>query len=279
MADQVPFRPSYDTCDEVTAQCPVEFTMYGTYLSKGAAYFFGIAFAFLLILQIYLGIRARAYSFSAWLAAGTILEVIGYWARTRLADNPWSLNSFIITYLALLMGPTLVAAAISVTFKHIVIWYGPEWSVMRPVWYPWVFVGTDLISITVQIIGGGATAMAVTGDGSNETLLKLGEYMVIGGVAFQVANMILCALLMIIYWRRRRGSVNKGETLVSHHSPERYAPDYRQSAPKLVHRLMSQGRISMSRATATDAEAKRVRIFCYALAVAYTGILIRCIYR
>ena len=150
---------------------------------------------------------------------------------------------------------------------------------MRPALYPWVFVGTDLISITIQIIGGGATAFAVTGDGSNDTLLKLGEGMVIGGVSFQVANMILCAGLMIIYWRRRRGASNKGAVLVSHHSPERVVADYRQAAPKMVHRLMSQGRISMSRATATDAEAKRVRIFCYALAVAYAGILIRCIYR
>lgn len=271
------FRPSYDTCDEVTDRCPVEYTMYGTELSKGAAYFFGIAFAGLLILQVYLGIRARAWSFAVWLGLGTILEVIGYWARTRLADNPWSLNSFIAAYLALLLAPTLVAAAISVTFKHLVIWYGSEWSVIRPALYPWVFVGTDLVSITIQIIGGGATAMAVSGDEDNETVRKLGEYMVIGGVSFQVANMFGCALLMILYWRRRKGAVAKGA--IMRDAPDRYVEDYRQHGARLVHRLMSQGRISMSRATATDAEAKRVHIFCYALAVAYGAIIIRCIYR
>lgn len=263
------FIPTYDSCDEVSDLCPVEFTIYGTYLSKGAAYFFGIAFAICLVVQLYFGIKAKTWSFLVWLGIGTGFEVIGYWARTRLADNPWSLNSFIANYLALLLAPTLVAAAISVTFKSIVIWYGPQWSVLRPSLYPWVFVGTDFLSIFIQVIGGGATAANAAGEGS-ESLAKLGEALVIGGVAFQVANMLLCGGLMLIYAWRRRSAGQKGVGLLEGENQSGYA---QQGYGR------SMAGVAMSRSMATEQEAKRVRLFVYALVVAYVAIIIRCAYR
>lgn len=268
MPNNETFVPTYDSCDEVSDLCPIELTIYGTYLSKGAAYFFAIAFAVCFLLQVYFGIRARTWSFLIWLGLGTGFEVIGYWARTRLADNPWSLNSFIIQYLTLLLAPTLVAAAISVTFKSIVLWYGPQWSPLRPSLYPWVFVGTDFLSIFIQIIGGAASAANATGNGS-ETTAKLGEALVIGGVAFQVANMLVCGGLMLLYTTRRRSDSKKGVGLLE---SERHPEGGSVS-------VGSRSSIPMSRSTATDQQAKRVRWFIYALAVAYVAIIIRCAYR
>ncbi|KAK1597129.1 RTA1 like protein [Colletotrichum navitas] len=254
------FVPSYDTCDEVTYQCPVELTVYGTYLSKPAATFFGIAFGACFIFQLYFGMRSRTWSFIIWLGIGTIFEVLGYWGRAKLADNPWELNAFAQQYLTLLLAPTLVAAALSVTFKHIVIWYGARWSVLRPSLYPWVFVGTDFLSIVIQVGGGAITAAKAFGS-SDEAMAAIGEKLIIGGVAFQVANMVCCGLLMVVYMARRRSALASGWQ------------------PRDEARLIERDAQPMSREAASDAEAKRVRTFVYALAVAYIAIIVRCAYR
>lgn len=268
MAGNDTFIPTYDTCDEVSDLCPVEATIYGAELSKGAAVFFGIAFLTCFIVQIYFGIRARTWSFLIWLGLGTIFECLGYLARFSLARNPWSLNSFIVQYLTLLLAPTLVAAAISVTFKSIVIWYGKQWSVLRPALYPWVFVGTDFLSIFIQIVGGGATAAATTGN-AGEGVRKLGEALVIGGVAFQVANMMLCGGLMLTYTKRRMSAIKSGVHVLQGEGQREFGSVD----------MGKRGRKAMSRVSASEKEAKHTRLFVYALAVAYVAIIIRCSYR
>ncbi|KAK6207720.1 RTA1 like protein [Colletotrichum tabaci] len=260
MSTNETFIPTYETCKEVTDECPVEFTVYGTDLSKPAATFFGIAFGVLLVVQLYFGIRSRTWSFIIWLGIGTIFEVLGYWARTKLAENPWDLDAFTQQYLTLLLAPTLIAAAISVTFKHLVIWYGAQWSVLRPSLYPWVFVGTDFLSIFIQVAGGAITAANASGS-SSESMAKAGEKLVVGGVAFQVANMVCCGLLMLVYIVRRRSGLARGDRLHEDAS------------------LINSDGQSLSRASATEEEAGRVRKFVYALVVAYIAILVRCSYR
>ncbi|KDN70285.1 putative RTA1 like protein [Colletotrichum sublineola] len=266
MSSNDTFVPSYETCDEVTYRCPVELTVYGAYLSKPAATFFGIAFLACAVFQLYFGIRSRTWGFIIWLGLGTLLEVLGYWARTKLADNPWDLDAFAQQYLALLLAPTLVAAALSVTFKHLVIWYGAEWSVLRPSLYPWVFVGTDFLSIIIQVAGGAITAAKTSGTG-DENMAKLGEKLVIGGVAFQVANMVCCGMLMLVYIARRKSalaSAGRGSQRLSRDET----------------RLMEgDSAYPVCRDVASDKEARSVRAFVYALTVAYIAILIRCAYR
>ncbi|KAM0328873.1 hypothetical protein ACHAQA_005289 [Verticillium albo-atrum] len=251
-------------CEEVSLQCPVEASIYGKYLSSGAAIFFGVSFAILFVLQVYFGIRAKTWSFMIWLGIGTAFEVIGYVARYSIAKSPFSTNSFIIHLLTLLLAPTLVAAAISITFKHLVIWYGAQWSVIRPSLYPWVFVGTDFVSIFIQVIGGGATATVATGSGS-EAIAKLGEAMILGGVVFQVVNMLCCSALMMIYVQRRKKALLEGPAILG--------TDQQQLNPTI------RGDIATSRAEATEKEATRVRLFVYAIAVAYVLIIVRCSYR
>ncbi|KAF6827379.1 hypothetical protein CMUS01_09033 [Colletotrichum musicola] len=253
--------PSFDSCDGVSARCPVEATLYGDYFTVGACAFFVAAFTLALFLQIWLGWRSKAWSFATYLGLGTIFELASYAARIVLANNPWIFGAFVVQMLFLLLGPTLVAASISVTFKHLVLHYGREWSVLRPRLYPWVFVGTDFISILIQAVGGAVAAFATSGSEENMQLADVSSALLVTGVVFQVANMVICGGLMLIYlWRRRRGLASRSGGSVREESSGSEA--------------VSPG----SKAVRPDGE-KKLKIFIIAITVAYVAIVIRCIYR
>ncbi|KAH7173351.1 RTA1 like protein-domain-containing protein [Fusarium flagelliforme] len=250
--------PSYKTCsDGVSARCPVEASLYGDYFTLGACIFFVVAHALALIPQIYFGIRARTWSYTVWLAIGTIFELIGYCGRIIMSSNPWVYNAFVIQLVLLILGPTLVAAAISITFKHLVLWYGREYSFIKPVLYPWVFVGTDFFSIIIQAAGGGVSSAATNGDNADQKLLDVGSGMLVAGVVFQMANMVFCGGLMLIYMWRRHKAIKNGAAVREGDESS-----------------MSGGDVKVIRAS-----DKKTKMFVCALAVAYVAIIIRCIYR
>lgn len=258
--------PSYNNCDDVSPFCPVEATVYGDYFSLGGCAFFVAVYSLLLIAQAYLAVRSRAWTFAVYLAIGTIFELMGYAARIALSDNPWIYDAFVIQLVMLILGPTLVAASISVTFKHLVLWYGREWSFIKPVLYPWIFVGTDFFSIIIQAVGGVVSAIATGGDNADESLLDTGSALLIAGVVFQMANMVFCGGLMVYYlWNRHRGLKRGQERLQTAQGDGPDAPD--APGPYLG---------PMKPAGPSD---RKTKIFLYAITVAYVAIIIRCVYR
>lgn len=262
----VGFRPSFDTCSQVTPLCPVEVTTYGDYFNLGASAFYTAFFALCLIAQVAICAKWRTWSFSIFLGIGTAFEVMGYGARISMSPigTVWNYPAFVIQLLMLILAPTMVAAAISVTFKWIVIYLDPRYSVLRPRWYPWVFVGTDFISIIIQAVGGAVSASATSGDTPNQALLDVGSGLLVAGVAFQAANMAFCGGLMVIYWWRYRKGEKRGDVI-------RGARD--------------EGVLSSRQDHEQERQASKVwpesdfQKYLYAIIIAYIAILIRCIYR
>ena len=135
------FSPGFESCTGVTWYCPVSITTNGDYFNVGACAFFVALFSILLLVQLYFGIKGRTWTFTVFLAIGTSFELMGYAGRLVMRPNGpggsvWNYTAFVIQLLFLILGPTLVAAAISVTFKWIVIHCGQRYSVMKPKWYP-----------------------------------------------------------------------------------------------------------------------------------------------
>ena len=244
-----PFYPSFDNCDQVTPLCPASATVYGDFFNLAGCIIFVVVHTLCLGWQIVQAIRGRTISFSIFLAIGTGFEIMGYGARISMTPigTVWNYDAFVIQLLMLILAPTLVAAAISVTFKWIVIQQGLEYSIMKPKWYPWVFVGTDFFSIVIQGIGGGISAAATSGENNNQSLLDTGSGLLVAGVAFQAANMAFCGGLMVIYyWRYRKGLQRKTE-----------------AGPRKI-------------SWRPDTYFKK---YLWAITVAYIAVLIRCIYR
>ena len=258
---------SIDTsnCTEVTPECPVSATLYGDYFSTGGCAFFVAAYAVLILGQLVLGWRSRTWSYTAYLSVGAIFELIGYISRLRMSFNPFASNAFLLQVLFLVLAPTLIAAAISVTFKHLVLYYGPEFSTIRPQLYPWLFVGSDFVSIVIQGVGGAVAASATTGDNPDPGMADLGNNLLIAGVSFQVVNMVVCGILMLVYQRRYQNSRHPAARYSSSSGNESVTPIADFDQLDMPHR--------------TEQSDKRTQQFIYSLVVAYVSIIIRCIYR
>lgn len=108
-------QPSYDDCLNVTAQCPVNETIYGYYPSLGANAFFIAIFAICLVAQSYLGLRYKTWTYLIALFFGCLGEVIGYAGRIILHNNPWDGTGFNMQICCLIIAPAFITAGIYLT--------------------------------------------------------------------------------------------------------------------------------------------------------------------
>lgn len=247
------FQPSYGSCTSLTPECPVQSTIYGSLFNLPAMLFFSILYGSLLVAHVSFGLRYRTYTFSAWIVSSAIMEALGHIARAAMHYNPWSMGLLSLQICTLLWGPTLTAAGVSIAFKHMVHYCGAEYCVLPARLIPWVFVGTDVASVIIQG-SGGIIASVSSGQGETGSVLgRAGEIIMIAGVVFQVANMIVCSAVMLHFWRRFQAAQKAGAASAT----SRYALDQ-----------------------AADAQVrKRFVLFARAASLAFGAVLIRCIYR
>ncbi|KAK3294280.1 RTA1 like protein-domain-containing protein [Chaetomium fimeti] len=233
----------YYSCTHVTATCPVEATTLGYHPNRGINIFMAIGFAVATVTALVLGIRKKTWSYTAFIAAGCALELAGYGARIPLTDNPWNKHAFETQIVAIILAPTLICISIYLTLKHVCLALNPALSRVRPHLYPFIFVPLDVSCLLVQAIGGALAASAAT---TNFKMVQHGNRCIIAGIVLQVVVLSFFGTSAGDYYLRVKKWIN---------SPE--------ADPEAV-------------ALWRD---KKFRMFVYAVTGAYSGILIRCIYR
>ncbi|KAI0482494.1 RTA1-domain-containing protein [Xylariaceae sp. FL0804] len=236
-------------CHEVTPACPVSATVLGYYPNLGINTFFSAGFALCLVGLLVTGIWKRTWGYSAALTAGCMLELAGYVARVQLHYNPWNNSAFETQICAIILAPTLICISIYLTLKHVTLALDPRASRLRPRLYPAVFVPADVSCLLLQAVGG---SMAASASYDHPTLLLAGDRVIITGIALQVVVLAAFGAMVADYYVRVR---------------------------RWIHRPDDDGEGEL-RATALRTWADpRFRRFAGAVAGAYAGILIRCIYR
>ncbi|OOO08208.1 RTA-like protein [Aspergillus oryzae] len=190
---------SYQTCTEVTPLCPVEATTYGYYPNYGGNIFFSVFYGLCGVFQLGFGIYFRSWTLMVALVVGTLLEMAGYIGRVLMNKNPWDGGAFKLQIVAIILGPTFIAAGIYLTLKHIILSLGPEHSRLKPKLFTWIFIGCDIGSLILQAAGGGVAAAA---ESEQVDLLNAGNDIIITGIAFQVATMSVCGLLALDFFIR-----------------------------------------------------------------------------
>ncbi|KAK3329276.1 RTA1 like protein-domain-containing protein [Apodospora peruviana] len=236
------FRPSYETCAEVSALCPVQLTTLGYYPNQGVNLFLAIGFALAAVTTIFFGVWKRTWGYSIAVAAGCILECAGYIGRFQLGKNPWNGNAFKTQIVSIVLGPTLICIGLYLTLKHVVAAINPSLSRVPPRVYPLFFVPADFSCLVIQAIGGGIAAAAGR---DKYSLLQHGNRVIIAGIVLQVVVLGVFGALSGLYLVQARRWIKSDTT------GERGS-------------LWYDGRF---------------RLFLYAMMGAYAALLIRCIYR
>ncbi|KAL2185775.1 RTA1 like protein [Thermothelomyces heterothallicus CBS 203.75] len=249
MSTQTPppgWRPTYDTCHEVSQLCPVQATTLGYYPNDGVNIFLAIAYGLAALVTIVIGIWKRTWGYSLAVGAGCILEFAGYIGRILLSKNPWNDGAFKLQIVAIILGPTLICVGLYLTLKHAVLALNRSLSRFKPRLYPLFFVPADVSCLVIQAIGGGIAASAGR---DKYDLLQHGNRTIMAGIVLQVVVLAAFGALGADYLFRTGRSFKSGAV----------APEHRAGAALWA--------------------TRKFRIFLWAIGIAYTTLLIRCIYR
>lgn len=231
-------------CYEVSLPyCPVERSIYGYAPSLPANAFFTAWFAALFIPNIVLGVYYKAWTYMLALGLGCAIEALGYGGRIMLHQNAFSTPGFQMQICCLILGPAFNSAAIYLTLKHIALTFGPEYSIVKPKWYTWIFITGDLISLVLQAIGGGMAATA----GEDRKRQHLGTDIMVAGICWQVVTLFVFAAVTAHYILKRHRAIKHGHALSGY--------------------------------AAATMDDKRFKMFVFAVASAFVAVFVRCVYR
>ncbi|KUL90650.1 hypothetical protein ZTR_00162 [Talaromyces verruculosus] len=240
---------SHASCTEVSAQCPVSATTLGYYPNLGANVFFVVMYALCAIFTLGIGLWKKTWVFGVVVFAGFALETCGYIGRVLMHSNPWSDPGFKLDLVCIILAPTLICAGIYLTLKHVARTVGPDFSRITPRLYTWIFIPFDVFCLCLQGVGGGVDAAASDKTPVDAKTLKTGNDIIIAGIALQVVNLAVFGLFSLDFFIAAR-------------------KHFKNPSEKV--RNSAEAQIWYSR---------RFRVFCSAIACAYAGILVRCIYR
>lgn len=185
-------------CTAISPECTLEDTIYGYYPNLAANAFFAAFFGIFTIINLFLGIRYRSWTFLIAMCLGCGTEVLGYVGRILLNDNPFSEAGFNMQICCLIIAPAFIAAGIYLTLKHVVICFGEGPSYLKPRYYTWLFIICDLVSLTLQGAGGGIAATSQ----DNRSTQQLGNNLMMAGICFQVVTLVAFAAMAGVYYFR-----------------------------------------------------------------------------
>ncbi|KAL6407303.1 hypothetical protein AUP68_10133 [Ilyonectria robusta] len=234
--------PKPPICIEVTAECPISYTILGYRPNLFANGFFAVFFVICFGAQIWLGIRFRTKGYAIALTLGCVALTLGYLARLYLHFQPFNSIPFQAQICCLIIAPAFNSAAIYLMLRHIVKLFGAEWSVLKPEQYTKGFIAADVVSLALQATGGGLAVMA----GDDKDRLDLGNNVMMAGIAFQVVTLSIFAILTVLF---------------------------------LVRRVRARTSDPLSGTALETWHSTKFRWFLSGLITAFTSVFIRCVYR
>ncbi|WYZ41893.1 hypothetical protein EsH8_V_000788 [Colletotrichum jinshuiense] len=168
-------------CGDHTCPFPGGFTYYSPSVIGSAIFL--VAFALLVPLAIYQGYRFKTPLFASTLAAGLLLEVLGFAGRVRLRENTASQSSFSLWLLGIILGPTLIAAAICQVLPHVVALYGLGIGFTRPRVAVLSLIFALALVLALEVVG---IISAISGLGGVQTTSIL-----LAGLGVQILALLL----------------------------------------------------------------------------------------
>ncbi|KAF5573407.1 RSB1-integral membrane transporter [Fusarium pseudocircinatum] len=173
-------------------------TSYGYVPTLGAGIAFCALFGLSLFGHFVQFVRKRQWTSFAF-AVGAMTEVIGWAGRTWSSECPYNNNAFLMQITTLIIAPTFITAGLYVILGALINRLGRESSILGPRMYAIVFLTCDIIALIVQAVGG---AMASTESDKIDGDTKPGTNIMVAGIVFQMAAMVVFAALVLDFLRR-----------------------------------------------------------------------------
>jgi hypothetical protein len=127
------------------------------------------------------------------------VEIIGYATRIVSHNNTGKLIPYCIQAVFILLGPTLFVASVYMVLARVIrSVHAEKHSVLPLNWVTKTFILSDIVTFIVQ--AGGSGMMVSSG------LTKIGEGVVIAGLALQVLSFILFIVTAYVFHRRMHHS-------------------------------------------------------------------------
>lgn len=202
----IPFGP-WANC--TLALCPVEWSVFGYRPSIAANGAFIAIFGFLLLVQLGQGVWFKSWGHTACVAAGNILQIIGYVGRIMLHSNPFEFNAFLIQIICITIAPVFYCAAVYVLLSQFITRTDISLSRFNPRLFYWIFIPADITCLVLQATGGGLSATAYTPEDVN-----VGVNITKAGLILQVVVLVLFLTLYGDYLfslQRRKGLGSLGK--------------------------------------------------------------------
>lgn len=135
----------------------------------------------------------RQIWFSVAFICTGILEVLGYIGRAWGHYNVYNMDGFLLNMICLTIAPVFTMGGIYYQLAKLIEVYGHRFSLLpSPMYYSYIFIGSDIVSLAIQAAGGGTAGMAVDDDKSADQ----GDNIFVAGLAIQVASMFF----FLVFW-------------------------------------------------------------------------------
>ena len=175
---QKPYLCTLETCD-------LSLATFNYIPSLPGNAFYMTIFIILLISQLAIGIKFKTWGYMTAMVLGLLLEVIGYYERIAIHNNPFNGDAFLGSLVTLTIAPAFLTASIYLCLGRIVNVYGEHLSTFKSRIYTIVFCSFDFLCLVLQAAGG-----AIASTGKTQQSSDLGKNIMLAGLIFQVIALI-----------------------------------------------------------------------------------------
>lgn len=201
---------SNNTLNLIDLDMELNLYKYNLVIAPNAIYFaiFTIVFAYIAAMCI----KSKYHWYNVTYFCGYGLEFCGWLGRILSINDTQESAYFTLQFVALTLGPAFIMAGVYFLFAQMVVIHGRQYSLLKPLWYSYFFITTDVLSLLVQA-GGGASASIASQNYKDTTP---GTNGVIAGIAIQTFAM---SVFIVFYFEFLNRVYFKHSSEVSIDSP------------------------------------------------------------
>lgn len=263
-----------------------EENVYGIHeLSRPANIIFLIIFAITFAYTVLMLSKSRYHWFNIAFFGGLGLEFAGYVGRVLSFEDMTNEQYYILQLCTLTIAPAFIMAGIYYLFALLVVVHGREFSVLRPMWYSYIFISCDVLSLVIQAAGGGAASSA----SSQNKDTTPGTNLMLAGIVFQVFSMSVFLIFWFHFLFQIYSKYCSSRTEDSSEA-EQYSPSFKKrSVLNLFKLLFDTKSAKVYRRQHLEQyynpqfshirERKLIGAFPLGMTIAVVAVYIRCIYR